>query len=103
MVNVINFQKNSSFQLMQTLQWCLSASFLKVGCKVVSLNGVSLILLISRQLWYLLRVCSTWQKPCSGKYVVGNPVILASLFPKVEMFRDGGIAFSMLVITFCAV
>jgi len=34
---------------MQTLQWCLSARFLKVGCKLVSLNGVSPILLIGSE------------------------------------------------------
>ena len=51
---------------MQTLRWCLSASFFKKS------YGVFPILFMSRRLRYLLRVYSTWQKPCSGKYVVGN-------------------------------
>jgi len=34
--------------------------------------GVSPTLFMSGRLRYLLRVCSIWQKPSSGKYVVGN-------------------------------
>jgi len=30
----------------------------------------------------LVRVCSTWQKPCSGKYVVGNPSNISFTFPE---------------------
>jgi len=75
-------KKNSSFQLMRTLQWCLSASFFKAGCKLVSLNGASPILLMSRRLRYLLRVCSTWQKPYSGTYVMGKPSNISFTFPE---------------------
>jgi len=31
---------------------------------------------------YLLRVCSTWQKPCSGKYVVAKPSNISFTFPE---------------------
>jgi len=43
--------------------------------------GVSPVLFMSRRLRYLLRVCSTWQRPCSEKYIVGN-AINSLLFPK---------------------
>jgi len=65
--------ENGSFQLLRSLRWCLFASFFKASCKSISLNGVSPILFMSKRLRYLLPVCSTWQKPCSGKYIVGNP------------------------------
>jgi len=45
---------------MRTLRWCLSASFPKAGCKLVSLNGVSPILLMSRRLRYLLPGLPGW-------------------------------------------
>jgi len=40
------------------------------------------ILFMSKRLRYLLRVCSTCQKPCSGKYVAGNPSNISFTFPK---------------------
>ena len=46
----------------------------KSVCKLVSwsLMAFPLELLMSRQLQCFLQVCSTWQKPCSAKYIVGN-------------------------------
>jgi len=46
------------------------------------LNEVSPILFMSRRLRYLLLVCSTWQKRCSGKYVVGKPSNISFTFPE---------------------
>jgi len=54
----------------------------KSSCKLVSLNEVSPILFMSRRLRYLLLVCSTWQKRCSGKYVVGKPSNISFTFPE---------------------
>jgi len=34
--------------------------------------GVFLGLVHTKTIAYLLRMCSTWLKPCSGKYVGGN-------------------------------
>jgi len=48
----------------------LFQSTLQVG--QFKLHGVSPILFMSGRLRYLLHVCSIWQKPSSGKYVVGN-------------------------------
>jgi len=37
-LDVIHFQKNSWFQPLTTLRWCLSASFFKAVCKLISLS-----------------------------------------------------------------
>jgi len=79
-----SFPKNSWFQLMRTLRWCLSASFFKAGRKLVSLLSRMAFppgLFMSRRLLYLLHVCSIWQKICSAMYVVGNASSFT--FPKV--------------------
>ena len=57
------FKKNSWFQLMWILRWCLFASFFKAGCKLVSLSRMTFppVLFMSRRLRYLLRMCRTWQ------------------------------------------
>jgi len=62
-MNIINLQKTAHFNY---CQGCSGTTIFKAGCTLVSLNGVSQILFMARRLQYL-RMCSTWQKPCSGK------------------------------------
>jgi len=44
--------------------WLFICKFFKAGCKLISLCGMAFppVLLMSRQLWYLLRMCSIWSK-----------------------------------------
>ena len=64
----------------------LFQSRLRVG--QLKLYGISPILFMSRRLWYLLCVCSTWQKPCSGNYVVGNAMSNSFTFPQSSRKRS---------------
>ena len=77
--------KNSWFQLMRTLRWCLSANVFKAGGKLVSLSHMAFprLLFTSRRLRYLLRMCGAWLKPCSGKSVVENASNYSFTFPQV--------------------
>ena len=69
---------------MQTLQCCLSASFFKAGCKVVSLSLMAFPpdLFMSRRLRYLLRVVLV-RKFAQQSTSWEATVIIASLFPIV--------------------
>ena len=51
-LDVIHFQKNSWFQPLTTLRWCLSASFFKAVCKLISLSLMAFppVLFMSRRL-----------------------------------------------------
>ena len=60
---------------MRTWRWCSSARFFKAGCNLVRMSHMAFFTW-SRSYQgdcsIYLRVCSTWQKPCSGKskYIV---------------------------------
>jgi len=80
---------------MRTLQWCFSASLLEAGCKLVSLNGLSPILLSCQGDCGICYACAVLGRNLAQENTLWeNPVILALLFPKVETFLDGGNAFA---------
>ena len=63
--------KNSWFQLLRTLPLTFYLYVFEAGCKLVSLIRVAFptVLLMSKRLRYLLRMCSTWLKSCSATYI----------------------------------
>jgi len=65
--------------------------FFKAVCKLVSLSCMAFlqVLFMSRRLRYLLRMCSTWLKPCSAIYFVGNSSSIKSLtYPQTSGKRS---------------
>ena len=72
--NVINFQKHLLPAAVNLAPGFLSISFFKAGWKLVSSSRITVppVLFMSRRLRYLLRVRSTWQKPCSATYTSGQ-------------------------------
>jgi len=58
----------------ESCHWLFICNFFRAGFKLVSLSRMAFprVLFMSRRLWFIFRMCSTWLKPCSAAYVMGT-------------------------------
>jgi len=66
---------------MRTSRWCLSASFFKAGCKLVSLSGFPDVAHIKAIAVFITRV-QYLAETLLRKYVVGSPSHISFTFPE---------------------